>query len=500
MNLLSNLLYPLLRLFFDTDFKSSSRQGLIRSKIDERMTPFKQNVVLDTTLQELYSSEQPDDQNIVLVYALPTAVQTTSALPLSSKFAYQSPLATTTESDELARLFLQVVPQLFGFIAGKMALILCDFEKDEAAVLGDSHHHPFERAHQNDARRVLEQLSLFQQPELNFVAKPEDIILSPGAKIAVVNPMDCMLHLPHLVDPESHYEVLSKRCLALSGLPTPKSEVIDTEMQPYQTHDEALVDSETARMMSPIFDRRAPFVIKVPQALSGQGTFLVRTELDRQKALKALEVEIRRMLRQINVSNVHMRPCSLVLQELVPGEAVALSMFVTKTGKAIFTSCCPQIVDHTGHWGGGFISYKQQNHLEKMYAGTIDKLANYLHRKGYQGPIGADVMTDEHGRQLIIDLNVRVTGSHPLGFLKTHFSTNRNLHEAILFFPLYLQCTRGTFDQVFEQELRDGSLIINAWCHDRHGKSSITAITLAAEDSERLKDFIERLNLYKVPE
>ena len=466
------------------------------------MNPFKQNVVLDTTLQELYSSEQPEDQNIFLVYAVPTAVQMTSALPLSSKFAYHSPLATTTESDELARLFLQVVPQLFGFIAGKMPLILFDLEKEkeEAAVLGDSYHYPFERAHQNDALRVLEQLSPFQQPELSFVAKPDDIILPPGAKIAVVNPMDCMLHLPHLVDPESHYEVLSKRCLALSGLPTPKSEVIDTEVQPNQTHDEALMKSETARMISPISDRRVPFVIKMPQALSGQGTFLVRTELDRQKALKALETEIERMLRQINDSNVHMRPCSVILQEYIPGEAVALSMFVTKTGKAIFTSCCTQIIDHTGHWGGGFISYKQQTHLEKLYAGTIDQLANYMHRKGYHGPVGADVMTDEHGRQLIIDLNVRVTGSHPLGFLKTHFSVNRKLHEAVLFFPLYLNCTRDTFDEVFEQELRDGSLIINAWCHDRQGKSSITAITLAAEDSERLRDFIERLNVYKVPE
>ena len=464
------------------------------------MTPFNHNVVLDTTLQELYSSEQPDDQNIFLVYAVPTAVQMTSALPLSRKFAYQSPLATATESDELARLFLQVVPQLFGFIAGKMPLILYDLEKDEDAVLGDSYFYPFERAHQNDALRVLEQLSPSQQPELIFVAKPDDIILPPGAKIAVVNPMDCMLHLPHLVDPDAHYEVLSKRSLALSGLPTPKSEVLDTDMQPYQTHDEVLVNSETARMMSPIFDRQVPFVIKMPQALSGQGTFLVRTELDRQVALKALEMEIKRMLRQINHSNVHMRPCSLVLQELIAGEAVALSLFVTKTGKAIFTSCCPQIVDHTGHWGGGFISYKQQTHLEKLYAGTINALANYMHRKGYHGPIGADVMTDEHGRQLIIDLNVRVTGSHPLGFLKTHFSVNRNLHEAVLFFPLYLNCTRNTFDEVFKQELRDGSLIINAWCHDRHAKSSITAITLAAEDSGRLRDFIERLNLYKMPE
>ncbi|MCJ1458463.1 hypothetical protein MMC28_008836 [Mycoblastus sanguinarius] len=465
------------------------------------MAPIKQDVVLDTTLQELYSLEEADDQNIVLVYAVPTAdVQMTSAISLSTKFVYQSPLATTTDSDELARLFLQVVPQLFGFIAGKMPLVLYDLQRDEVADLNDFYPDPFMRAHQNDAFRVFEQLSPSQQPELSFVAKPEDIVLPPRAKIAVVNPMDCMLHLPHLVDPESHYEVLSKSSLALSGLPTPKSEVIETELQPYQAHDEPLMKSELARMIASISERQVPFVIKVPQALSGQGTFLVRTEPDRKNALRTLEVELSKMLRQLNEFNVHMRPCSLVLQEMIPGEAVALSIFVTKSGKAVLTSCCPQIVDPTGHWGGGFISYKQQSHLQQLYAGTVDKLANYLHQKGYQGPIGADVMIDGQGRQLIIDLNVRVTGSHPLGFLKTHFSVERNLHEAVLFFPLFLKCTRDTFDEVFEQELRDGSLVVNGWCHNRHGKSSIISITLAAEDSEKLREFIARVNLYKVSE
>ena len=107
-------------------------------------------------------------------------------------------------------------------------------------------------------------------------------------------------------------------------------------------------------------------------------------------------------------------------------------------------------------------------------------------------------MTDGQGRQLIIDLNVRVTGSHPLGFLKTHFSVERNLHKAVLFFPLYLNCTRDAFDELFKQELEDGSLVINGWCHDRRGKSSIASITLAAEDSEKLRVFIERVNLYRM--
>ena len=457
------------------------------------MTPSNQGVRLDTTLQELYALDEAADPNIVLVYAVPTAdVQMNTAIPLSKKFAYQSPLATTTNSDELARLFLQVVPQLFGYIAGKMPLVLYDLQTDELD-LGSS-----ARAHQDDAFRVFEQLSPSQRPQLSFAAKPEDIVLPPGTRIAVVNPMDCMLHLPHLIDPESHYEVLSKKGLALSGLPTPQSEVVETELQPYQTCDEAVMISESARMIAPISDRQVPFVVKMPQALSGQGTLLIRTELDRQKALRILEVELKKLLQQLNESNAHMRPCSLIIQEMIPGDAVALSMFVTKAGKGIFTSCCPQLVDHAGHWEGGFISYKRQEDLQKVYAGTLDKLAKYMHQNGYHGPVGADVMTDTRGRQLIIDLNVRVTGSHPLGFLKTHFSVERNLHEAALLFPLHLKCTRDTFDEVFRQELLHGSLVINGWCHNNDGKSSITSITMAAETSEQLREFIERVNLYKV--
>ena len=278
------------------------------------MAPIKQHVVLDHTLQQLYSLDQNDVQNIVLVYAVPTAeVQMSSTIPLSRKFAYQSPLATTTDSDELARLFLQVVPQLFGFIAGKMPLVLYDLQTDRHAILDTTSSVASAQVHRNDAQRVYEQLSPSQRPELSFVAGPEDIVLPPATKIAVAIPMDCMLQLPHLADPESHYEVLSKSALAISGLPTPQSEVIETVLQPHQTCNDALIDSESARMTLPISQRLIPFIIKMPQALSGQGTFIIRTETDRESAFRTFKVEIKRMLRQLNESNVHMRPCSFVL-------------------------------------------------------------------------------------------------------------------------------------------------------------------------------------------
>jgi ATP-grasp domain len=453
-------------------------------------------IVLDTTLRDLYASEGGDEE-IILVYAVPIAeVQMAAGIPLSKNFTYQSPVCPTNDSDTLARQFLQLLPQLFGFVAGKMPLVMFDLDhtaEEESLVLDSGSRPP----HQADAHRVFDRLAPLQRPELTFVQKPSDIKFDPNSRFAIVNPMDCLLPLPHLVDPEAHYEVLSKRGLALSGLPTPDTEVIDTVLGPAQLSDHDLVDFEVQRMLARARARPLPFVLKTPQSSSGRGTFLVRNEPARAAALRILEPETRRMLCQITAHNAHLRPCSLILQSLAPGEAVALSLFITKSGCAIFNACCAQLVDAEGKWGGGCCDYREQDALRVRYAETADKLGAYMHKMGYWGPLGADIMTDPEGRQMVIDMNVRVTGSYSLGVLRGHFG-RRELNVAVLFFPLMLRLTQDKFEAEFKDELHFGSLVVNAWVRMRNGKTSMTTVTLAAEDKDKLNEFVERVSVFKV--
>ena len=462
----------------------------------DSMSTSPSKVILDYTLRDLYSLDGVSDQDVVLIHGMPDAkVQLTSAIPLSAKFSYQSPLSKVEDKDTLARLMLNVVPQVFGSIAGKMPIIM--FRIDESASATNGAPHPPCPPYQMDAFQTFAQMS--QVPDLCFISGPQDVQVHPGAKIAVAHPMDCLLHLPHTVDPEIHYGLLSKTRLAFCSLPSPASEVINTNLQPSQLKDMHLLDGEVERMVDSVVERNLPFVIKLPLAVLGQGVFIIRAEPDRQAAVKVLRSELRTMLQQLNDSNSHMRPSSLVIQEFIPGESVSISLFITRKGRAVFTSCCKQITDSSGNWGGAFISYREQDRLQHAYAGTIDTLARFLHEKGYYGPMGADVMTDREGRQLIIDLNMRVTGSHPLGFLKTHFS-ERGLHEAVVLFPLMLRCDREVFEQAFGREFRDGSLVVNGWCHSQGREFSITSITLAAPDSEKLAKFIDRVNDYRLSE
>jgi predicted ATP-grasp superfamily ATP-dependent carboligase len=203
------------------------------------------------------------------------------------------------------------------------------------------------------------------------------------------------------------------------------------------------------------------------------------------------------MLRNINPKNAHLDPCCVLVQDMIPGEAVALSLFVTRDGKAVFNACCPQLVDAEGNWGGGFVDYREQEQLRKEYSTIMEQIAGYMHKLGYWGPMGADIMTSLEGQQVVIDLNVRVTGSHPLGVLKGHFQ-RRGLNIAVLLFPLMLELTREQFEVEFKEELHFGSLVVNAWVHMRDRKTSMTTVTIGAKDKEGLDKLMERVNAHKM--
>ncbi|KAL8919695.1 MAG: hypothetical protein Q9208_006648 [Pyrenodesmia sp. 3 TL-2023] len=52
-----------------------------------------------------------------------------------------------------------------------------------------------------------------------------------------------------LVDQDAHWDLLSKRTLALSGLPSPPTEVIDSMLLADETSDQAVLAKETDRMV-----------------------------------------------------------------------------------------------------------------------------------------------------------------------------------------------------------------------------------------------------------
>lgn len=452
-------------------------------------------ITLNRTLRDLYQLDGGNEEDdIALVYVVPIAeIHMSKGITPSRKYMYQSPSLPTNDSDVLAREFLQLVPQLFGFIAGDMPLYMFDLDsttEETFTKLGP-------RQYRLDAERVFSRLNPGQRPRHTFVASPDHVKVSSTTRIVQVNPMDCMEKLPQLIPSDDHYRVLSKRSLAKSGLPTPESTVVDLELDLDQISDENAVEDEVWRVTTIIEEEQTPFVLKLPQSLSGQGTFLVRNEADRVDAARLLHPELRRMMSQVTAENIHLQPCSIIMQEMVPGEAVAVSFFVTRSGRAVFNACCGQLIDDEGGWGGGFIDYNAQDHLAKVYGDTVDMVATFLHENSYWGPVGIDVMADADGRQLVIDLNVRVSGSHPLGVLRGFFQ-QRRFDLATLLFPFVVRGTRDAFEEAFGAEVQAGNLVIIGWVHMRDRKTSMSTVILADKDGESLRKLMTRVKEWEI--
>ncbi|GIJ99605.1 hypothetical protein Aspvir_003606 [Aspergillus viridinutans] len=372
------------------------------------------SVILDYTLHDLYAIDNEGEEiSLVYAYAPPPNTQPTSSTPALTRYPVQAPLCPAHGKEELAQILFHATAQRFGFFSGPMRIIVFDLDLD----LDPDHGHATTiPRHHSDILEVFNQLPPHQRPLPIYTRHPQDLVLSPKSRLAVTVPLDWLTHLPHTIDPSAHYNLLSKRGLAESGLPTPRTIVIDTVLSPSHPFTDRDLHEEITRMTQPIRDHGLPFILKVPRVTSiGQNTFIIRTKSDQTAVDTLFRDEVKSMLLELTPSNEHLRPCNLILQEMVTGDTVGLTFFVTKTGRALFNCCTRQEVDDAYRWSGGFISYNEQSALESHYRRTINTVAQFLHDKGYFGPASVDVMTDENGTQLVVDLNVRITGTYHLG-------------------------------------------------------------------------------------
>lgn len=396
------------------------------------------------------------------------------------------------ESELMARFCLGCVAQYFGFVAGPMDLWLFDLDENE--------HEPAQdiRPHREDAHRVYDCLDQKQQPRLHFVESADQAAALPQRK-AVISPMDFLDGHGPLVEQAAHLDLMSKRSLALSGLPSPQTEVIDTVLGPQQVGDALLVAQEVKRMLSVIETHNVPFVVKMPLGIGGHSVFMVRDELRRESCLKVLREELPSMLQAMTPENEKLAPPSLLVQEVVRGKAVGISIFVTKTGRPIFLSCIDQIIDEADNWAGGVIDYASQPSLRDEYRDVIELIASYVFQRGYYGPMGIDVMTDEDGRHLIIDMNIRQTGDLTLGLLGKHFWEERSLPYGGLIAAMCVQGDRDQFENMFAEEIDSGILVIAGWTRAWESGSegsfvwSICSLLVGAEDRTKLQLLMNRI-------
>lgn len=484
-------------------------------------------VTLDTTLAELYAL---DDEGTGAGRSTPAHLNAfpcsdcamTTKIPRNERYLYQdSELVKPWTAEERQRLrrilaikILNVLGQRYSFVCGDLNVMVFDPENH---VISSPTEHGIASSEyaKAEVEKTLSVLVEHQRPKIHMIAGLAAAKLPPNvSKIAVAMPFDGLDHIPHLLPPDRHYELLSKACLANSRLPTPRAEVITFEPteellaitnrhQGFFPNDldslnfeqrctfQSCVKQAAETLVNRMLAWEIPFVVKSQQSSSGGGTYLVRSEDERTSCIvKMKSTALPVLVSSINSSNKHLLPADLIITDYIPAiRSSGVSFFVTQNGHHHFLSATRQDFDDGGFWTGGSIDYEIQHQERERFDDTISKAARFLNDKGYYGPVGIDVLEDTNAQQFIVDMNVRVPGSLPLGLLGHFFYLQRGLQHGYIILGTRFAITREAFLQAFQAQVEAGQIVIIAWYEDRSSLGSgvsWTNLAMAEKTVERL--------------
>ncbi|KAL8822844.1 MAG: hypothetical protein Q9191_006431 [Dirinaria sp. TL-2023a] len=482
-------------------------------------------VELDITLADLYARERAPgkDERIALVLSFTSSeVAPTSAVARNTKFLYQENTFNTTPEDAstkrrkeiqhtMAIKYLSLTPRRDAFAAGNMPVILFDLENSEESATARS---------RQEVENIRSTLKAQQRPEILFFPGPSQIATKANRieLLAVKAAIDEIEGSPVTLDLETHYFLNSKAALSTSGLPSPKSVLLELDgfstdarsccITCRQADDNRSIPksctgargewlkSRIAHTMSQISSQQLPFVLKCQQTFGGGGTWVVSTpsELSDLKATLST-LTLPKLYSRINSSNAHLKPATLILSEMIrdPIGDWGLSFFVSRAGECTFLAVTHQVIASRKAWIGSTITYIEQDRLKAKFTPIMQQIGAWLHSYGYYGPCGADILetapadSDSYGRSMnIVDLNVRIPGSLLLGFMRGHFSERRGLHEASLF-SLSVKMAREAFIVHFPDLLREGEIVIVSWYEDVDTGVSFGVLIIGARNRPELE-------------
>lgn len=421
----------------------------------------------------------------------------------------------------MAVKYLSLIPQRDAFISGDTSVLLFHIGSGEEQIAHDK----------AEAQRTLSVLENGQKPNLLFCAGPSELPIKEAGidLIAYKIVLDDLDKHDVVIPPEIHWFLNSKEALAKSGLPTPKCTVI--ELSGFsseaascckfcrESHDPIAIPIDCAgvrgewlaEQSQKVYDVMSqyplPFVLKNQQTFGGAGTYLIRTESDRQGLLEDFRGGVlSQLLAAVTEHNRHLGPGNLLLSDFVaePIGDYGVTFFVTDDGnEPMFLAASEQITDGDNAWIESTINYDRQEELRRKFGPLVQRISEWLRGYGYVGPCGADVLetapkaNESNGEAEswanfhIVDLNVRTSGSLCLPLLGGHF-TSRGLQSASSF-SISVRKDRDDFIALFPEEFRDGSMAILSWYRDPKTGVSLADVAVGAKDAGKLKEAMQKV-------
>ena len=286
-------------------------------------------------------------------------------------------------------------------------------------------------------------------------------------KYVTLFPHDHLLPEKHAVDPDVHYELLSKLTLDKMGFPCPKHTAWY-----FSKTDPKDVD----------LPKEFPYAVKTSHGLSGEGTYLIHSQEDLENCRKEFRA-------YWNLNLVKAVVVSDFVKNVVDNYCV--QFYVNFQGEVTLLGATHQIVTSKGEYLGGQIDYEED--LQK-FDFIIKEAASFAHQKGYFGVIGLDVLEDTEGNLSVIDANIRINGSTGMCILRNMLLALGKRY-ARYSGGFYSYGSLSDFLKRFETELQNKDFILLSSVEkEKDGKKILDMYgILAAKNKEELDEIAEKL-------
>lgn len=357
---------------------------------------------LDTTLADLYRENGIRGRFIVTMYCVFGHLDLHPNFPRELTFPEdEEPVPFSDdekEQDRLRRVILGLKPLRRAFGLGNVEVIMLGPNATPAGM-----------------QRAISQLPHHQQHRPRFLDLNKEPLLEQllktcqGKQLLFWRPQGWMKNVDCLVDPQEGFDINSKKFLITSGIKTPRSAIVDLQDIDLSSYDTILSS------------RPLPFVLKLCRAGCGFGTYIVKTEIQRQEMLIAM-----RKYKQRGVTEVLVSDHIDLVQDLAVHFVIGAANSERNHENPLILGVTVQTLTPEGKWVGGYIDYSAQENLQSLVQETVRDTTQRI-PKSYVGWAGIDIVVDREGQQWVVDLNARFTGSMPICFMSQHFWKKRSL-------------------------------------------------------------------------
>lgn len=255
-------------------------------------------------------------------------------------------------------------------------------------------------------------------------------------------------------------------------------QVVDPDVN-YAVHSKEVIqhiDCAQADVLSSVV---SPCIVKLSHGYAGLGNFHVNSAADESAMRKQL--------------SEHWSDAKLVINSVIQNidGDFGVQFYLNRNGETVWLGFTEQQFNDQLKWCGGSYSADLQSQLCDQFCTMIEPVGQYLHRVGYFGVVGIDLLRDTSQRLFLVDVNPRLTGISPFLMASRIFAQDGLTHG------VYRASCRfsGSIQQLIAaaEKIQDVRIVVQSAVEKPDGQMTICHLSANSDSDRRNHEALDSL-------